>query len=419
MSSEGLLPVVKETIRTSIRRNTHHGFIGWSSCDNICMDLHGCLDRCEALQNEGQPLEALEVMVCIFVEGIRLASCADSSSGMLTDVLTRTCELTGGCTKELAGQEKQVRDKALAVILKGAKKKAFDGWPDSRYDLLRCGICLCDEKSAGKLEGVLDVLLEKAKESAFPEFERKEDQILRYLLHRHLCGREAAQARLYEHLDIAELCRIAVRDALEDGDYGEAERLCLEKAQAEDAWHYQSSDPDDWNHLLFEIYQSQGAVEKQSRLAKKLLLYGNESFWDILKQLYKERGIWEENYEGILAELKDSGRTACYRSVLISENEMKRLLDDLTENPDGLFLYGSYLAGDYAEQLYGLCEQAIRDSCAQAHTRREYKRVAKQLRQLIEWGGRDAAFCLIDELARTYPRRTALLDELRKVRDGR
>ena len=51
-----------------------------------------------------------------------------------------------------------MREQAFALIIKEAKKSVFDGWTDWRYDLLKCGICLCDEKSAKKLEKVLDTV---------------------------------------------------------------------------------------------------------------------------------------------------------------------------------------------------------------------------------------------------------------------
>ena len=39
-----ILEVAKMTISASIKRNTVRGFIGWHSCDNICMDMHDVLD---------------------------------------------------------------------------------------------------------------------------------------------------------------------------------------------------------------------------------------------------------------------------------------------------------------------------------------------------------------------------------------
>ena len=85
--TEDIIPIVKNTIAASIKCNTHRGYIGWSSCDNICMDMHDCLDMCaETLEKRGY-MVALEAATYILVSGVKLASHADSSSGMLTDVI--------------------------------------------------------------------------------------------------------------------------------------------------------------------------------------------------------------------------------------------------------------------------------------------------------------------------------------------
>ena len=214
-----------------------------------------------------------------------------------------------------------------------------------------------------------------------------------------------------------------VQNAITDGnavinkisDYDEAEKLCLEKANAENTWHYRSGDPEDWNNMLYDIYKIANNTEKQIAQAKKLLLMGNGKFWEVLKQIYKECGAWNENYESLLDELKDSKRTVCYRSVLISENEKKRLLEDVMENPYDLFYYGKYLIKEYPEQVYELCYKEISESCAQTKDRREYKKITKNIAQLIKWKGNDTAKLLIEELKQRYPRKTALLDELEKV----
>lgn len=49
---------------------------------------------------------------------------------MLTDVIMCTYELIDQCTKEIGKQDKQMREQALALIIKEAKKNAFDGWTD-------------------------------------------------------------------------------------------------------------------------------------------------------------------------------------------------------------------------------------------------------------------------------------------------
>lgn len=70
---------------------------------------------------------------------------------------------------------------------------------------------------------------------------------------------------------------------------------------------------------------------------------------------------------------------------------------------------------DYPEQIYVLCVNDVKRSCAQATDRRMYRKVCKDIKQLIKWKGSDYARELIAELKQAYPRRPALIDELEKV----
>ena len=124
--TEDIISIVKNTITASIKCNTHRGYIGWSSCDNICLDM--CA---ETLEMRGY-MVALEAATYILVSGVKLASHADSSSGMLTDVIMCTYELIEKCAKEIEKQDKQMRDQAFALIIKEARKSVFDGWTMKR-----------------------------------------------------------------------------------------------------------------------------------------------------------------------------------------------------------------------------------------------------------------------------------------------
>lgn len=92
--------------------------------------------------------------------------------------------------------------------------------------------------------------------------------IVRYLLHRRLYGKENTQKELYQNILINELRIIAIKDAMEEKNYDEAEKLCLEKANAENTWHYRSGDPEDWNNMLYDIYKTANNREKQIAQAK-------------------------------------------------------------------------------------------------------------------------------------------------------
>lgn len=414
VGTNDILEVAKMTINASIKCNTVRGYIGWHRCDNICMDMHDVLDMCEDAFKQERYAEVLEVATYVLVSGVKLASYADSSSGMLTDVVMRTFEVIDLCTQAIAKLDVSGRNQALSLIIKESKKKAFDGWTDWRYELLERAICLCDEKMAIKLEKVLDVFLEESKSDYAPEYARQEDVVLRYKLHRHLKGAEAVKVELYANLHIRDMRVIAVGDAVETKDFAEAEILCLEQIKKEEGHYYRRS-PDDWNNILFDVYVSAENIEKQIEQAKKILFLGNEKFWDILKHLYLSQNTWDKQKPLLLDELGKSKYTVCYRSVLVEENEKELLLKAVSENPYDLLYYAQLLVKDYPNEIYELCAGCIREKCAQATDRRLYKKVCKDLLQLIKWKGNDTARMLVDEFKETYPRRTALLDELQKV----
>ena len=412
--TNGLLEVAKMKISASIKCNTIRGFIGWHSCDNICLDMQDVLDMCEDAFKQERYQESFEADTYVLVSCVKLASYADDSSGMLTDVIIRALKLIDLSTQTISKLDAAMREHALSLIMKEVKKKEFAGWDSWRYELLEKAICLCDEKSAAKLEKLLDTFLEDIENDDISEYQRQEDTVLRYKLHRHIKGADAVKDELYANLDIREMRRIAVKDATNARNYNEAEKLCLEQIKKDDGRFYTNT-PEDWNNILFDVYMQSGIADKQIEQAKKILLLGNEEFWDVLKRLYQSQGTWESQKPILLKELKQSKHSECYQSVLVKENEKKLLLESVTEDSYYLFYYAQFLVKDYPNETYELCANYIREQCEQATERRLYKRVCKNLLQLIKWKGNATAKLLVDEFKATYPRRSALLDELQKV----
>lgn len=327
-----ILEVAKMTINASIKCNTVRGFIGWHSCDNICMDMHDVLDMCEDAFKRERYQESLEADTYVLVSGVKLASCADSSSGMLTDVIMRAFELIDLSTQTIAKLDAAMRKHALSLIIKEAKKKAFDGWDSWRYELLGKAVCLCDEKLAVKLEKLLDVFLEDIENDYTPEYKRQEDTILRYKLHRHLKGADAVKDELYANLHIREIRIIAVKDATDARNYNEAEKLCLEQIKKEDGRFYRNI-PEDWNNILFDVYVQSGITDKQIEQAKKILFLGNAGFWDVLKRLYQSLGTWESQKPIILKELKRSEK----RENILNQKLEEKIPPKLQETLDTAF----------------------------------------------------------------------------------
>ena len=72
--TNGLLEVAKMKISASIKCNTIRGFIGWHSCDNICLDMQDVLDMCEDAFKQERYQESFEADTYVLVSCVKLAS---------------------------------------------------------------------------------------------------------------------------------------------------------------------------------------------------------------------------------------------------------------------------------------------------------------------------------------------------------
>lgn len=76
----------------------------------------------EILEMRGY-MAALEAAAYILVSGVKLASHADSSSGMLTDVIMCTYELIDKCTKEIEKKRQTNAGSGTCINYKRGKKE--------------------------------------------------------------------------------------------------------------------------------------------------------------------------------------------------------------------------------------------------------------------------------------------------------
>lgn len=221
----------------------------------------------------------------------------------------------------------------------------------------------------------------------------EQNKTTRYHILRAVHGPENARTYLEQNLNIDEFRITLIREEMAAGDYAHAEQLCLERVK--DARKEQRHRPDQWEHLLYDIYQGWGQREKLIRQARFLTLLGDRDFYQITKTLLIEDGRWEAEYPGFLAE----------------ENE----LEQVRVCRDAVFQHGAVLAPQFGDEIYSLCAAAIRQVAKRINNRNDYQRLCGLLRSLVRFGGIGEAKELIQELRQAYPRRPALWDELGQV----
>lgn len=412
-TGEQELASIKALINASIRSNKYQGCIDEWGCDIICADLDDALDKARNRIKRGQCSQALEIARFVLLNGIKLAGEADSSSGSLSwtiDATLHTIELAAKCLVEKG----ELRREWVGELLKTAEDTVFDGWEHWCYELLQRVSVLAEPETEGEFYSFLDRLNDRQWEKFEDSPSQAEaDKLSRYWVMRSAHGAEEARAYLEQNVEVGALRLLLIRENMERGEYAESERLCREQAAKEPPEQRQR--PDQWQYLLYEIYQSWGQREKQIEQARELALLGDREYYLVAKNLLLEDGRWEEEYPGFLAELKKK-RSACdYMELLKLEGETALLMEQVQLCPEMVFRYGDVLVHQYKNNVYELCISEIQENAKHSNNRKDYRRLCDLLQTLAKFSGTAEAQQLIDELRRDYPRRLALLDELERV----
>lgn len=410
-SGEQELASIKELVRESIRFNSDYGYIDEDGCDTICADLDDALDQTRRRAGRGQYERALDIAEFVLITAMGLL---ESDNGCLSWTIDAAPETVGLAAKGFA-EAGAPREKWIQRILKTAQAPVFDGWEDWRHMLLRQAAVLADDENEDKFYAVLDRLSDRRWEKFqdAPRYE-EQDKTTRYHILCTAHGPEDAHKYLEQNLNADKFRIILIREDMAAGDYAHAELLCLERLEEarKEQWHR----PDQWEHLLYDIYQGWGQREKLIGQARFLTLLGDRDFYQITKNLLIEDGRWEAEYSGFLAELKGKWSPYAYMDILAEENELALLMEQVRVYRDAVFQHGAVLAPRYGEEIYGLCAAAIRQVAKRIDNRKDYQRLCGLLRSLVRFGGTGEAKELIQELRQAYPRRLPIRADAERPR---
>ncbi len=409
MPAPELLTELRNTMNAAKRANTHNRSIYARDCDQICFAALDCVGTVEKYERStGDLITSLKCFLYLLTFLCKLSMVADTSSGWLVDAVYTITEKIENLAAESLLQEKTIKTQTLNLLLRESKKEVYEEWSDMRHKLLDLAVPLIDKRSLAKIEKLLDEFAAEAEQRAFPEFDLRELQAIRYKVHRQVYGRENTREELEQNLDNDSMRLIAVQEAALDGDYDAAERLCLPKIRDD----YYDDNPEDWNNVLFEVYKQSGDTEKELTQAKKILLFSSARYWDIVKGICQEQNTWDDVRGPLLKQVQEQCRQYCYREILVSEKEWPLLLEDLSRDPEDIFDYEKYLRKDYPDQFFAICQQKIMARAERSVKRSNYRTIVRLLKKMVKWGGRQQAIETFWQLHQLYSDRPAMMEEL-------
>lgn len=403
------MSIVREQIAAAKRRGTHRGFIDYHGCISVTKEFISILEGAGKSAERGEFTYAYSVSALVLVNLAKLAGSADDSAGGITDARGYVDDVL---EKVCSGVSYSSTDAEFIFLqsIKDSQNKAFDGWDEFAYDLLRPTARLATPKNVGKLYAALDEFSAKLSKKAYSSWYLECDSLVRLQAVTAVDGDAAAERFIVGNLKYDGVRRVAIQRAVGKGDYAAAEMLCIDKINSTDLDYHWTRE---WYDRLFDIYRKKGDKNKQSDLAEDLLLNKRDTkYYNILKQLLIEQGEWGARYPYLLERLGQSMMYHAYLGILSKENETRRMLAVFQSYPSCVFDYGKQMSAAFPQETFALCLDEIRKQAAEADNRIKYKKVCNLVKKLYEFGGISEAQNIISEMISKYPRRPAMLEEL-------
>jgi hypothetical protein len=390
-------------------------------CNYICLELDKILEDAKGYAAGGDYALAYAVVAIVLQKCAWLSSHADSSSGWLTDTVNAAQDVA----KDICQNVPLQREDAKYIFAHGIKDfshKDFEGWSKYSYDLLRSVAKLTDEKTASKLYQALDAFTaELAKRDVEEGYTWRIgkpnvlDMVVRYEAMRAVDGDAVSDKYVYQNIAHHEFRKIAVQNAIARSDFAEGERLCLDALATHKYHERPHQSPSGWEYFLQIIYEKKGDTEKQIETARQILLLGDLTRLDVLKELLKGKGTWESEYPALRDEMESALYPEVFMYALNKEGDWQHLMEQVSKRSEYVFTYGKALAALYSEDVKAICIDEIRETAEDANTRPKYRKVCKRIEKLASYAQTADALAIIEELAAKYHMRPAMLDELEKL----
>ena len=402
---------VRAKIAYAKRCGTKQDSIGYYGCIDICNTFMEILDEAEKLVYKGEYFLAFSIITLVVINNAKLASKGDSSSGCVNDVQWQAEELMKKIcdSEEIKGTSEA--SEIFSQALKDSQNAAFDDWEDFSYSILISAANLSTKENVSKLYGTLDKIADKRKSQKYSTY-KEWDCLVRIKAIRAVDGFDAAHEYANKNLQYHDVRKVAVQMAIESKKYFHAEKLCNEIIDEKGRDAYWSRE---WFELLLEVYEKSENDEAKINLVHELLVDRHEAkYYDMYKELLQRSSRWEQESSSLLNELEHSVSYESFADILWKENKESRLLEHMKKYPSIALYYTEKLGTKYSDVTYPLCIAEIENYAEQASNRKQYKKVCSEIRRLSHCGA--DVMPLIEKLKENYPRRSAFVDELEKLK---
>lgn len=402
----------KTELTDIFRHNTTRGFADWRQCGNLAYEVEDFLDRsAKVLLREYRDKELFDLVCAAYLKWGKTDK--DDSNGETRGFIY--CSAFEIWNQIYEREHPDIsHSKMMDWFLKKMDGSVIDYMEDSLLEYM-----MDHFKEAKLLKKKLNLLNTRiaVKEEMIDEKSWEIYDIYRcknYILQIYSeQKRPIEEIRAYaEELKRNDSRELLAKIELEYGNRNECLRIYEELAEnVQNSW-----DREDYNGKLKELYKQFEMQEKYAAQVKKLLKIkiGNMEIWEEFKSLIPETD-WIATVNEFFATFAPGD---CRPLTWYKEEGRYDLVMTGVEygGPVYLELYEPELIHRYPDRCLVVLVEAANYSVEQAKNRRDYRYIAKYLKWMMRYpGGREKAAELAENYRKRYPRRRAMIDELKGI----
>ena len=400
----------KELMKRAFSRNTRRGYADWRDCDNLCMDVVENLDRAtEELCAESRYNDLF--MLCNWTYVKWCGTDKDDSNGETQQFCACVSEIWETIYRD--GEQILPHRKMLDVLLGLLDGKVYDYMEDGIYDFILNHFK--SEEELVKKEQFLLKMMEGLKSKILENDVYKYDIYVKTdYLARVLADQKRPIQEIRELLSSEERYTgktLLAQIETEYGNFDEAITLYKEMINSRPEFYW-SEGP---RKALMEIYRKQGNITAYNNELFKMMVEhpSEDKYYLEYKALFSDEE-WKDRWEALLEDHKDN--LFSIHLWLSIEGRYDLIMD--SAEPDNEFLidtYGKKLFMLYPQRCFKVLANVADKKAQTSKKRADYRHIARTLEKIAaQPGGRELAAELAAKYRAQYPRRTAMLDELKR-----
>jgi uncharacterized Zn finger protein len=394
------------------------GFIDYWGAPEAARGLWEILNRAEELVRHGNYSESISIAQAILETAIPAIEYTDDSTGALGGCIDSTCEILADVAMRLDGN---LRHELFEYCLEKAPVDPFIEWDWGWFFAQLAADLITTQEERIRVFEMLDKMASRRgatyDDSPFSStrYDHERAALIKLTVIQHEDEEYAALGFMEEHLHLHPMRRRLIKHYMETGEFETVKQLCQEWLK-----NYSQNAPglrEEYLGSLLEVARLEGEKDQIKQLARELFLdTGKFDYYDLFKQTIPE-DTWQTCVEQIVNDLDERPRVRHLTAeIFVRESMWERLLETALNGGEYLLDgYREFLEPRFPAEIFQAYKQIVYVKLERTSSRAIYADTAEYLTRLIKLGYKKEVEEIIHDLISMYPRRKAMIEELRSV----